>query len=159
MTADDSSVKRIKTEEEKEAAYELLGDTLSFFIGKSYLIWKAKQNEQDMKRHMMLKEQQYVSVTALLSEEYMSIHYVNLEEDTITFYKLNERFKLLLSGMRYGKDIFSHIMTMYIDRMVEETDKERMYKLTSNWAIKKRLSVERDFIIRYKLKDNDYDEK
>ena len=159
MTADDSSVKRIKTEEEKEAAYELLGDTLSFFIGKSYLIWKAKQNEQDMKRHMMLKEQQYVSVTALLSEEYMSIHYVNLEEDTITFYKLNERFKLLLSGMRYGKDIFSHIMTMYIDRMVEETDKERMYKLTSNRAIKKRLSVERDFIIRYKLKDNDYDEK
>ncbi|MBE5969417.1 MAG: response regulator [Lachnospiraceae bacterium] len=111
------------------------------------------ENEDIAKRDLEIKEERNLEISTILASEYSSIYYIDLEEDKLFPYTMNEETKYELGSMLNDELKFSEAYRVYVDKFIYSLDKENMLKVGTIENIKEQLKDKKTFVTTYRSSD------
>ena len=129
----------------KPKDYELTHTVIIGFIDRHEIINAEAEQRSQMKRNFEIIE--------ILASEYSSVYYINLTDDSLIPYTMNEetetQFGVLFKNMSY-----SEAFRTYVDTLIFPEDKPMMLQAGSIGNIMKELRTKKTFITTYRSDNN-----
>ncbi len=120
-------------------------------LDADYLIVGFSSVDEQTRREMneKAKLQQNLEMIDTLASEYTSVYYVNLREDTITAYTMDEMTKVEFGGL-LERITYTEAMQLYTNRFVYEVDKDKVLSSCSIPHLKECLRHQKTFQMIYR---------
>ncbi|MBQ3566042.1 MAG: response regulator, partial [Oscillospiraceae bacterium] len=119
---------------------EKTGDIIALCILKNEK--GSQKKEAELKR-----DNEIISV---LSDEYTTIFYVDIENKVVLPYRITPEFKNLFRIYHLDNKNYSEIIQCYIDNLVIEDDRENVRRATSVDNIRKQLYSKKNYTVAYR---------
>lgn len=132
---------------------------LAAAITAASLVYRARKKHDVLLYESQEKERQQLKIMAALSREYVSVYYVNLDEDRYTIVNITNQLRGEIADAARQSSVFSQTMRQYTDTYVLPEYQESVSRVSEREALLERFRSDKDFSIRYRVKPNPEDQE
>ncbi len=120
---------------------------------------RAADNMMSEEQRLLEEERQRnFDIIEILASEYTSVYYIDLSNDGLVPYTMNEETETTFGSVFRSGITYSEAYKLYVDKLVYPEDKEMMLNAGSIENIKRQLANKKTFITTYRSADDEYSE-